>query len=30
MANERARQLRKTMTRQEIKLWARLRELLFL
>ena len=27
MANERARELRKTMTRQEVKLWVRLREL---
>jgi very-short-patch-repair endonuclease len=27
MANEKARQLRKTMTRQEVKLWVRLREL---
>jgi len=27
MANERARQLRKTMTRQEVKLWVHLREL---
>jgi very-short-patch-repair endonuclease len=27
MANERARALRKSMTRQEIKLWAKLREL---
>jgi len=27
MANERARELRKTMTRQEVKLWKRLREL---
>jgi very-short-patch-repair endonuclease len=27
MANERARQLRKTMTPQEVKLWVRLREL---
>jgi very-short-patch-repair endonuclease len=27
MANERARELRKTMTRHEVKLWARLREL---
>ncbi len=27
MANERARELRKTMTRQEVKPWVRLREL---
>jgi len=27
MANERARELSKTMTRQEVKLWVRLREL---
>jgi very-short-patch-repair endonuclease len=27
MANERARQLRKSMTRQEVRLWKRLREL---
>jgi very-short-patch-repair endonuclease len=27
MGNERARELRKTMTRQEVKLWVRLREL---
>ena len=27
MANERARELRKSMTRQEVKLWLRLREL---
>ena len=27
MANETARRLRKTMTRQEVKLWLRLREL---
>jgi very-short-patch-repair endonuclease len=27
MANERARQLRKSMTRQEVRLWARLRGL---
>ena len=27
MANERARELRKTMTRHEVKLWSRLREL---
>jgi very-short-patch-repair endonuclease len=27
MSNDRARDLRKTMTRQEVKLWVRLREL---
>jgi very-short-patch-repair endonuclease len=26
MANERARQLRKSLTRQEVRLWKRLRE----